>query len=76
MVASSRNDAKTSQQCRKPKAHLENPSSCRAVGEGDEKNGCKNWRVGTKCTFGTNKKQREKDTHEQDEGWMRRGYFG
>jgi hypothetical protein len=76
MVASSRNGAKTGQQCQKPEAHLENPSSCRAAGEGDEKNSCENWGVGTKCTLGTNKKQKEKDTHAWDKGWMRWGYFG
>jgi hypothetical protein len=76
MVAFSRNGAKTSQQCRKPEAHFENPSSYRAVGEGDEKNVCEKWGVGTKCTHGTNKKQREKDTHAWDKGWMRQRYFG
>jgi len=47
---------------------LENPSSCRAVAEGDEKNGCQNWGVaewGPNAHSG-NKKQREKDTHARD----------
>lgn len=72
MVTSSRNGAKTSQLCQKPEAYFENPSLVKEMRKMAAKTG--EW--GPNARTGLIKKQREKDMHARDKGWMRRGYFG